>query len=76
MVKELSGSLLVSDDKTIAMVYELLDTEGLYVGSTSALNVVAAVELAIKLGKGALWLCFPKNIYEQFHRVKSRDCFV
>ena len=34
------------------MLYELLDTEGLYVGATSALNVVAAVELAEKLGKG------------------------
>jgi len=34
------------------MVYELLDTEGLYVGASSALNVVAAVELAQKLGKG------------------------
>lgn len=34
------------------MLYELLDTEGLYLGTTSALNVVAAVELAEKLGKG------------------------
>lgn len=34
------------------MVYELLDTEGLYVGATSALNVVAAIEVAEKLDKG------------------------
>lgn len=34
------------------MVYELLDTEGLYMGASSALNVVAAVELAQKLGSG------------------------
>jgi len=34
------------------MVYRLLDTEGLYLGASSALNVVAAVELAGKLGKG------------------------
>jgi cysteine synthase A len=34
------------------MVYELLDTEGLYIGASTALNVVAAVELAGKLGKG------------------------
>lgn len=34
------------------MLYQLLDTEGLYVGASSALNVVAAVELAQKLGKG------------------------
>lgn len=35
------------------MLYELLDTEGLYVGASSALNVVAAVELAEMLGKGS-----------------------
>jgi cysteine synthase A len=52
-VKELSGAFTVPDSKSIAMLYELLDTEGLYVGATSALNVVAAVELAEKLGKGA-----------------------
>ena len=34
------------------MVYELLDKEGLYLGASSALNVVAAVELAQKLGRG------------------------
>jgi cysteine synthase A len=34
------------------MIYELLDSEGLYVGASTALNVVAAVELAEKLGKG------------------------
>jgi cysteine synthase len=34
------------------MIYELLDTAGLYLGASSALNVVAAVELAEKLGKG------------------------
>jgi hypothetical protein len=34
------------------MLYELLDTEGLYLGASSALNVVAAVELAERIGKG------------------------
>ncbi|KAJ2960785.1 hypothetical protein NUW54_g14416 [Trametes sanguinea] len=34
------------------MLYDLLDTEGLYLGASSALNVVAAVELAKKLGPG------------------------
>jgi cysteine synthase len=34
------------------MVYELLDTAGIYIGASSALNVVAAVELAQILGKG------------------------
>ena len=36
------------------MVYELLDTEGIYIGASSALNVVAAYELAQKLGPGML----------------------
>ncbi|GLB37133.1 putative cysteine synthase [Lyophyllum shimeji] len=52
-VKELSGAFTVPDEKSIAMVYELLDTEGLYVGASTALNVVAAVELAQKIGKGS-----------------------
>lgn len=52
-VDELSGAFTVPDTKSIAMLYELLDTEGLYLGTTSALNVVAAVELAEKLRKGS-----------------------
>jgi cysteine synthase len=52
-VNELSGSMHIPDAKSIAMVYELLDAEGLYLGASSALNVVAAVELALKLGRGA-----------------------
>lgn len=51
-VNDLSGALHIADAKSIAMVYELLDTEGLYLGASSALNVVAAVELAQILGKG------------------------
>jgi cysteine synthase len=34
------------------MLYRMLDTEGLYLGASSALNVAAAVELAGRLGKG------------------------
>jgi cysteine synthase A len=34
------------------MVYRLLDEEGLYMGASTALNVVAAYELAKKLGPG------------------------
>ena len=34
------------------MLYELLDTEGLYLGASSALNVVAAAKLAHELGPG------------------------
>ncbi|KAK5058527.1 Cysteine synthase 1 [Exophiala bonariae] len=49
-VKELDGSLFISDEKSIAMVYRCLDEEGLYLGASSALNVVAAKEVAEKLG--------------------------
>ena len=52
-MKELDGALHIPDQKSIAMLYDLLDTEGLYLGASSALNVVAAVELAQKLGPGA-----------------------
>lgn len=48
----LSGALHIPDSQSINMVYRLLDEEGLYVGASSALNVVAAVELAKKLGPG------------------------
>lgn len=35
------------------MIYHLLHEDGLYIGASSAMNVVAAEELAIKLGKGS-----------------------
>jgi cysteine synthase A len=34
------------------MIYDILDKEGIYLGASSALNVVAAEELAKTLGKG------------------------
>lgn len=51
-VGQLDGALHIADEKSIAMVYELLDSEGLYFGASSALNVVAAYELALHLGPG------------------------
>jgi cysteine synthase len=44
--------LHISDEKSIEMVYRCLDEEGLYLGASSSLNVVAAKEVAEKLGKG------------------------
>ncbi|KAF8554170.1 pyridoxal phosphate-dependent enzyme, beta subunit [Imleria badia] len=52
-VNDIDGSLMISDEKSIVMLYQLLDSEGLYLGASSALNVVATVELAEKLGKGS-----------------------
>ncbi|RMZ79691.1 hypothetical protein DV738_g3231, partial [Chaetothyriales sp. CBS 135597] len=51
-VGELDGAVFISDEKTIEMVYRCLDEEGLYLGASSALNVVAAKEVALELGKG------------------------
>ncbi|KAH6611018.1 Pyridoxal phosphate-dependent enzyme [Trichoderma cornu-damae] len=48
----LDGSLHISDEKSIEMVYRCLDEEGLYLGASSSLNVVAAKEVAEKLGRG------------------------
>ena len=51
-VKDVDGALNIADEKSIRMVYELLDSEGLYIGASSSLNVVAAAELGEKLGPG------------------------
>ncbi|KAI1153065.1 cysteine synthase (O-acetylserine (thiol)-lyase-like protein) [Nemania diffusa] len=48
----LDGSLHISDEKSIEMVYRCLDEEGVYLGASSALNVVAAKEVAERLGPG------------------------
>ncbi|GHJ87800.1 hypothetical protein NliqN6_4202 [Naganishia liquefaciens] len=49
----LDGAFHIPDAESIKMVYRLLDEEGLYVGASSALNVVAATEAAKRLGKGS-----------------------
>lgn len=48
----IDGAFHISDEKSIEMVYRCLDEEGLYLGASSCLNVVAAKEVAEKLGKG------------------------
>ncbi|KAJ2697251.1 Cysteine synthase 1 [Coemansia sp. IMI 203386] len=45
-------ALKIPDADTIAMLYRLLDEEGIYLGASSALNVVAAYEMAKILGPG------------------------
>ncbi|KAA8564453.1 hypothetical protein EYC84_011386 [Monilinia fructicola] len=49
----LDGSMHISDEKSIEMVYRCLDEEGLYLGASSCLNVAAAKELAEKTRQGA-----------------------
>ncbi|KAL8858625.1 MAG: hypothetical protein Q9178_004919 [Gyalolechia marmorata] len=48
----LNGALHIADEKSINMVYRCLDEEGLYLGASSCLNVVAAKEVAEQLGPG------------------------
>merc|ERR1711939_75367 len=52
-IELLDGALHIPDADTIRMIYHLLDRDGLYVGASTALNVVAAKKLAEKLGKGS-----------------------
>ncbi|CDZ98420.1 cysteine synthase [Phaffia rhodozyma] len=52
-IEILDGAVHIPDAETIEMVYRLLDEEGIYIGASSALNVVAAVKVAEKLGKGS-----------------------
>ena len=50
--EKLDGAFHIPDTKSIEMVYRCLNEEGLYLGASSALNVVAAKEVAELLGPG------------------------
>ncbi|KKY22645.1 putative cysteine synthase [Phaeomoniella chlamydospora] len=53
-ISDLDGSLNIPDTQSIEMVYRCLDEEGLYLGASSALNVVAAKQVAEQFcGKGS-----------------------
>jgi cysteine synthase A len=46
----IDDSVFVDDNRTLAMLFRLLKDEGIFVGASSALNVVAAMDVASKLG--------------------------
>jgi cysteine synthase A len=48
----IDDALLVEDADTVRCVYRLLQEEGLFLGSTSGINVAAAVRVARELGPG------------------------
>jgi cysteine synthase len=48
----IDSAVHVEDAETVAMVYRLLYEEGLFLGSTSGINVAAAVRVARELGPG------------------------
>ena len=58
----------VDDQRAVSMVYRLLREEGLYVGGSSGINVVAAVDIARQLGPGhtiVTLLCDRGSLYFQ-----------
>jgi len=48
----IDDAIKIDDRVTVRMVYRLLHEEGLFLGSTSGINVAAAVALAYQLGPG------------------------
>jgi cysteine synthase A len=50
----LDGAFHIPDTDTVRHVYRLLREEGLYMGSTSGVNVAAAVQVAKQLGRGRI----------------------
>jgi cysteine synthase A len=48
----IDDALHVTDVECVSMVYRLLRDEGLFLGSTSGVNVAAAVQIARRLGPG------------------------
>jgi cysteine synthase len=48
----IDDAIHVEDGDTVRFVYRLLNEEGLFLGSTSGINVAAAVRVALELGRG------------------------
>jgi len=48
----IDDALHVEDADTVRFVYRMLREEGLFLGSTSGINVAAAVRVALELGRG------------------------
>lgn len=46
-------AIKIPDEESIAMLFRLIDEEGIFVGGTSALNVVAALQVAQTLPEGS-----------------------
>ena len=64
----IDDAVAVDDPTCVRMVYRLLREEGLFLGSSSGINVAAAVELAKRLGPGhtiVTVLCDRGSLYAQ-----------
>jgi len=49
---QIDDSVRIEDPRTVAMMFRLLKDEGLFLGASTCLNVVAARDVAAKLGPG------------------------
>lgn len=70
----IDDAIHVEDADTVRFVYRLLREEGLFLGSTSGINVAAAVRVALELGRGhtiATILCDGGAKYQS--RLFNRD---
>jgi cysteine synthase A len=64
----IDDAVMIDDATCVRMVYRLLRNEGFFVGSSSGINVAAAVEVARRLGPGhrvATLLCDRGGLYAQ-----------
>lgn len=52
-IELLDDAYRIPDNESIAMLFEMIDTEGLFLGGTAALNLVGAVKLAKSLPEGS-----------------------
>lgn len=52
-IELIDDAIQIPDEESIVMLYRLLDEEGLYLGGTGALNVVAATKVAKLLPEGS-----------------------
>jgi cysteine synthase A len=48
----IDDAVRVSDEESVRMVFDLISEEGVFVGASSGLNVMAAIKVAQKLGPG------------------------
>jgi cysteine synthase A len=48
----LDGALQITDEEALPVLYDLIKTEGLVLGGSTAINVTAALRLARQMGPG------------------------
>lgn len=73
-IELIDDALKIPDEESIVMLYRLLDEEGLYLGGTGALNVVAAVKVAQSLPEGSnVVTILPDSAHKYSDRIFSKS---